>query len=106
MFRLPQIEIGITVKDGDRDRVLKLEVGNKLDDKNEYYLVTNESTFVMTWPAGMVTPFEVDVKSQMFDPVAPPPEKTEPAKDGEPQKNEAPKNEAPKQEDPKKEGGG
>lgn len=77
----PQIELEITVKEGDRDRVLKLEVGNKLDDKNEYYLICNESAFVMTWPAGMVTPFELDAKAQLFDPAAPPPPEKPPEDD-------------------------
>ena len=107
----PQIEIEFTVKEGDRDRVLKLEIGNKLDDKNEYYFICNESTFVMTWPAGMVTPFEVDVKSQMFDPAAPPPEQGKPEQgkpeQGHPEQGtvEPPKNEQPKKEEPPKKDG-
>jgi Domain of unknown function (DUF4340) len=67
----PQIEFEVHWKDGDRDRVLKLAVGNKLDGKNEYYLTSNESVFLMTWPAGNAVPFEVDVKAQWFDPAPP-----------------------------------
>ncbi|MBL8752213.1 MAG: DUF4340 domain-containing protein [Planctomycetes bacterium] len=67
----PAIELEVVVKDGDRDRVLKLGVGNKLADKNEYYVVCNESAFVMTWSAGMVTPFEIDAKATLFDPASP-----------------------------------
>ena len=67
----PQIEIVLGLHEGDHDRDLKLAVGGKVDDKNEYYLTSSESTFLMTWPAGMVTAFEVDVKKQMFDPAQP-----------------------------------
>jgi hypothetical protein len=87
----PAIDIELMVKDGDRDRVIKLGVGNKLDNKNEYYLVCNESQFLMTWPAGTVMPFELDVKAQLFDPASPDPKPSEP-----------PKNEPPK--DDKKDG--
>lgn len=66
-----KIEIELVVKEGDRERQLKLAVGNQLEGKNEYYLLCNESAFVMTWPAGTVTPFEVDVKAQLFDPPSP-----------------------------------
>ncbi len=67
----PMIDLELVVKEGDRDRVIKLGVGNKLTDKNEYYLACNESAFVMTWPAGTVTQFELDMKASLFDPAAP-----------------------------------
>lgn len=67
----PKIEIDLVVKEGDRERVLKLSVGNQLEGKNEYYLMCNESAFVMTWPAATVAPFELDVKAQLFDPASP-----------------------------------
>jgi hypothetical protein len=67
----PAIELELVVQDGDRDRVLTIKVGNKLADKNEYYVTCNESQFVMTWAAGMVTPFEIDMKATLFDPVSP-----------------------------------
>ncbi len=66
-----KLEVGVTVKEGDRERVLQLAIGNQVDGKNEYYLMCNESPFVMTWPAGMVTPMELDVAATMFDPRAP-----------------------------------
>jgi hypothetical protein len=66
----PQLRIEIVVREGDRDRKIELAVGNKLDDKAEYYLTCNESQFLMTWPAGSVVPFEVDAKT-LFDPAAP-----------------------------------
>lgn len=77
----PVIDLELLVKDGDRDRVIKLGVGNKLDDKNEYYVVCNESQFLMTWPASTVTAFELDVKAQLFDPASPDEKPGEPAKD-------------------------
>ena len=67
----PVLALELEVKDGDRDRVLQLGIGNKVDGKNEYYLRCNESAFLMTWAAGNVVPFEVDVKAQWFDPAPP-----------------------------------
>lgn len=68
----PQIEVAITVREGDQDRVVTLAVGGKVEGKNEYYLQSSESTFLLTWPAGFVTQFELDVKKQIFDPKGPP----------------------------------
>jgi hypothetical protein len=67
----PRIEIDLALQEGDRERKLKLAVGNQVDGKNEHYLMTNESAFVMTWPQGTVTQFELDVPAQCFDPAAP-----------------------------------
>ncbi len=67
----PAIELELLLHEEAGDRVLRLAVGNKVDGKNEYYLTTSESPFLLTWPAGTVTPFELDVKSQLFDPPAP-----------------------------------
>lgn len=69
----PRIEIDLAIQDGDRERKLKIAVGNQVDGKNEHYLMTNESAFVMTWPQGTVTQFELDVPAQCFDPAPPPP---------------------------------
>lgn len=66
-----KLEIDLTVKDGDRDREIKLSVGNQIEGKNEYYLQSNESTFLMSWPASTVTPFELDARTALFDPVSP-----------------------------------
>ena len=66
----PQIRIELVVREGDRDRKLELGIGNRVDDKAEYYLTCNESAFLMTWPAGNVVPFEADGKA-LFDPAAP-----------------------------------
>ncbi|MEO6595511.1 MAG: DUF4340 domain-containing protein [Planctomycetota bacterium] len=67
----PQIEFEMTVLEGGQNRVIKFAVGNKVDGKNEYYLTSSESQFLMTWPAGYVTAFEVDVKAAWFDPAPP-----------------------------------
>jgi hypothetical protein len=67
----PAIEIELAVAEGDRERTLKLAVGGKVDGKNEYYLLCNEVQFLLTWPAGTVTAFELDVAAQLFDPAAP-----------------------------------
>lgn len=68
----PAIEVELVLQQEDGEKLLKLAVGNKLDDKNEYYLTCSESPFLLTWPASTVTAFEVDVKAQWFDPVGPP----------------------------------
>ena len=67
----PQSEFELVVREGDRDRTIKLSVGNKVDDKNEFYLLCNEVPFLLTWAAGTVASFELDVKAQLFDPAAP-----------------------------------
>ena len=82
-----KIQIDFTVKDGDKVRDVKLSVGNQLEGKNEFYLqCTEQPQFVMTWPAGAVTPFELDVKAQCFDPAAPAPGTGD--KPAEPKKDE------------------
>lgn len=81
----PMIDLEIVVQDGDRERAITLGVGNKLADKNEYYVKSSESLFVMTWAAGMVTPFEIDMRTTLFDPVSPD------QKPGDEKKSETPK---------------
>ncbi|HZN39313.1 MAG TPA: DUF4340 domain-containing protein [Planctomycetota bacterium] len=78
----PQIEIVLALRDGELDREIKLSVGGKVEGKNEFYLHSSESAFLMTWPAGTVMSFELDVKAQLFDPVQP----TEGVKPGEDKK--------------------
>jgi hypothetical protein len=80
----PQIEIVLGLRDGDQDREIKLSVGNKVEGKNEFYLACSESAFLLTWPAGTVTSFELDVKAQLFDPAQP----VEGTKPGEVKKDE------------------
>lgn len=87
----PQIELSVTVEEDGQQRVVDFAIGNKLDDKNEYYLTSNESQFLMTVPAGNVVPFELDVKEQMFDPAPGGGEKPGDDKGGEPKPGEKPK---------------
>ncbi|MCC7064343.1 MAG: DUF4340 domain-containing protein [Planctomycetes bacterium] len=82
-----QIELEIGYKDGDADKTAKFEVGNKLDGKNEYYLLSSEVAFLMTWPAALVTSFELNPAEAWFDPAAP--------KEA-PKAPDAPKDDAPK----------
>ncbi|MBL8729915.1 MAG: DUF4340 domain-containing protein [Planctomycetes bacterium] len=78
----PAIELELTLHEEAGDRVLRLAVGNKVDGKNEYYLTSSEVPFLMTWPAGTVTPFELDARAQLFDPPAPPADDGSPPADG------------------------
>lgn len=82
----PQIQLELVIREDGRDRTVTFAVGNQLDNKNEYYLTSSESKFVMTWSAGLVTPFEVDVHAEMFDrpgAVAPPDAKPADGKPGD-----------------------
>lgn len=67
----PQIELSVTVRDGDHERVVTFAIGNKVDGKNDYYLQVSDVPFLMTLAQPFVTPFELDVK-QMFDPKSAP----------------------------------
>ncbi|MBL8733731.1 MAG: DUF4340 domain-containing protein [Planctomycetes bacterium] len=68
----PQVQVEVTYQEGDQQKLLKLTIGNKVPDKNENYVASSTSAFLMTWAASMTTPFEVDVKAQWFDPASPP----------------------------------
>ena len=87
----PRLELDLTVDEDGRERNLRLAVGNQLDGKNEYYFMTNESAFVMTWPGGMVAPFELDPKAQLFDPPSPDAAAPEPGKGADEPKKDEPK---------------
>ncbi len=63
----PQIKIELKIREDGRDRDVWFAIGNQVEGKNEYYLASSESKFLMTWPAGLVTPFEVDLHAEMFD---------------------------------------
>jgi hypothetical protein len=67
----PQLELEFDYLDGDSLRTAKFAVGNQVEGKNEYYLTSSENTFLMTWPAGLVTGLELDVAATWFDPAAP-----------------------------------
>ena len=62
-----QIEVEARWKEGDQLRSVTLEIGNKIDGKNEYYLSCSMSQFLMTWPASLVAQFERDPR-EFFDP--------------------------------------
>ena len=66
-----QIELELVYKDGDVEKTAKFSVGNKVDGKNEFYLSSSENNFLMTWPAAMVTGFELNPAETWFDPAAP-----------------------------------
>ncbi len=70
----PALELELLLAAEGGERIVRLAVGAQVEGANEYYFTCSESSFLMTWPAGMVTPFELDVKAQLFDPPAPPPE--------------------------------
>lgn len=65
----PAIELQVRWKEGDQVRSVSLELGNKVDGKNEYYFACSESQFLMTWPASLVVPLERDPR-EFFDPAA------------------------------------
>lgn len=64
----PQIEIVLTVVEDGAEKQIELAVGNQVPGSNEFYLTCSESDFLMTWSAGSVVAFELDVARRMFDP--------------------------------------
>jgi hypothetical protein len=66
-----RIELQAAWEEGGRPRTVTLQIGDKVDGKNEYYLLCSESQFLMTWPASLVAPFERDPR-ELFDPAAAP----------------------------------
>ncbi|MCA8975347.1 MAG: hypothetical protein KDC98_11545, partial [Planctomycetes bacterium] len=87
-----QITFELTFKDGDAEKTATFEVGSRVEgEDNVHYLLSSEAPFLMTWPAALVTSFEVDVAQSWFDPSGPPPNgdapvKVDPVKDDSPQK--------------------
>ncbi len=67
----PALELEITYKDGETEKTAKFAVGSKVDGKNEFYLTSSEAAFLMTWPAALVTSFEVNPAEAWLDPAAP-----------------------------------
>jgi len=63
----PLYEIAATVKDGDTERTYTILAGKKLDDKNEVYMTSSESQFLMTMPMYLLSPYERNPKD-LFDP--------------------------------------
>ena len=64
----PQVEVKVAVQDGVETREIQLQVGARVKDRNEHYLTCSESEFLMTWPASMITRFELDIAQRLFDP--------------------------------------
>ena len=65
----PQMELALTYQDGQELKSVELAIGNKVDGKNEYYLRSSNSMFLMTWASHYVQAFEKDPKD-WFDPKA------------------------------------
>ena len=76
----PQIQVALTIVEDGRERVFELNVGGRADDRNEHWLTTSDSQFLMTWSVSSVTAFELDVAQRLFDPAPEPPK--DPPKDG------------------------
>jgi hypothetical protein len=64
-----QMELVVTYVDGQEEKTVELAIGNKVDGKNEYYLRSSNSMFLLTWAAHYVSAFEKDPKD-WFDPDA------------------------------------
>lgn len=65
-----KLELNAAWQEGGQERRITLQVGDKVEGKNEYYLLCSEAQFLMTWPASLVAPLERDPR-ELFDPVAP-----------------------------------
>lgn len=64
----PRIELKLEVADGNDTQTIELQVGARVDGRNEHYLTCSESEFLLTWPASLVAQFELDVAQRLFDP--------------------------------------
>jgi len=65
----PQIVIQLTLQEGNRTRDIELQIGSRVANRNEHYLICSEAPdFLLTWPASMVAQFELDVAQRLFDP--------------------------------------
>lgn len=64
----PQIQLKVTIEEGGESRSIELQVGGRVEQRNENYLACSESSFLMTWPASLVAQFELDVAQRLFDP--------------------------------------
>lgn len=80
-------EVSLTIRDGETEKVIRLQVGAKVDGKEEHYATSSESRFLITLPSYLVAGLERDPK-ELFDPKAPA-DPAVPVRDGE-VKEEAP----------------
>ncbi|GDY02114.1 hypothetical protein LBMAG49_14430 [Planctomycetota bacterium] len=65
----PQMDLVVTYQDGAEEKTIQLGIGNKVDGKNERYLRSSASSFLMTWGSAYVDFFDKD-PSGWFDPKA------------------------------------
>lgn len=66
-----QIELKVTWTEGDADKMTTLSIGNVVDGKQEHWLLSSDSQFLMTLPSYLVQPLERAAK-EFFDPAGPP----------------------------------
>ena len=64
----PDVVIEFTVAEGSTEREVLIEIGKRVEGRNEYYITCSLAPFVMTWNPSMVLPFELDVAARLFDP--------------------------------------
>lgn len=66
----PTIEVTLVYEQDEAEKTLTMGIGNKVDGKDEHYLKTSASPFLLTIAKPFVTPLERDV-DEFFDPAAP-----------------------------------
>ncbi|MGC6489442.1 MAG: DUF4340 domain-containing protein [Planctomycetota bacterium] len=64
----PQAVVKVEVADGSDTREIELQIGGRVEGRNEHYLTCTGSDFLLTWPASLVAQFELDVAQRLFDP--------------------------------------
>lgn len=75
------LEIEARWREGGQPKSVKLQIGAKVEGKNEYYMTCSESPFLMTWPASLLAPLERDPR-EYFDPAQPPKDAVAPTDGG------------------------
>lgn len=69
-----KMELQLAVQDGSELREITIEVGDRVPERNEHYVTYSDSEpsaasqFLLTWSAGMVTQFDLDIAQRLFDP--------------------------------------
>ncbi|MGK0302615.1 MAG: hypothetical protein ACI89X_003500 [Planctomycetota bacterium] len=64
-----QTEVTFTFDEAGTEKVVQIAIGTRLKDQNIYYMTCSlEPSFIMTWGSSMVTNFELDVATRLFDP--------------------------------------
>tara|TARA_R110002072_G_scaffold228234_9_gene385264 strand:+ start:35405 stop:36520 length:1116 start_codon:yes stop_codon:yes gene_type:complete len=64
----PETVVTFTVAEGDSEKLVEIQIGNRVEGRNHYYMTCSLAPFIMTWSSSMVTNFELDVPLRMFDP--------------------------------------